>query len=421
MDPIRLRSYLLRIAQKYATALNLLMEGRIVEGLRELEDLLKMGFIGNEVAIRLMMAHYYIRLRITNMATLHLNAIKKKAGKNYLFSYMFAKIAEINGDAKGVRKHFQVAIKLNPNERHLHFEYSVALYNLGLKVEAFEKLESRINVASVSFDEYNLLATLYIYDGRVEEAINVLEKAQSIVRTKGFSWKLGQLYLVTGKIEESIKNIEIALAKDSANPYILTALAVCYNIKGDREKTLHYLDDAYKMARSYPDLLRDIALTYLGFDIQKTFNIFQDQLEQVGMDADAYYFVGRVYEELKMVEEAYQMYSKALEFKKTHKGSLAKMEVRENLTQRIIKELGTKSLKLAKEEVVQKTIQEIKQLYEETDTAEEIKSQASLEDFEELFNKPRKLSKIESPEALEDKQSQSLLEKITPKEIITEK
>ena len=425
MDPHQLRSYYLRLIQeiqrKYIAAIDLIRTGNIAAGLRELEELLKMGYIGNEVQVRLMMAFLYITILVPNLASVHLDAVKKSMKKFYLIPYLYAKIAEITGDYKSAKKHFEDAIKLNPNERTLFFEYCVTLYRMDMKEEAYQILEDRIEVASVSFTEYDLLATLHIYDGNIEEAINVLEKAQSIFKTLGFSWKLGKLYLISGKLEDAIKNFEIAHSKISSDPYILTALAICYNIGGNREKTLEYLDDAYKMARSYPDLLANIALSYLRFDIQKAFNIFQDQLEQVGMDADAYHLVGRVYEELKMVKEAYEMYSKALGFKKSHKPSLAKMETRQRITQKIIGDLENKSIDLNPLNIVDKTVSEIKQLYELVDTDEEIKSQASKEDFDDLFNKSRKISQIESPEALEKEQAKELLDRITPEKILPEK
>lgn len=291
------------------------------------------------------------------------------------------------------------------------------LFRHDLKSEAYSVLTRRIEKNDISFDEYLLLSRFYFIDGKTNESINILETAQNIVKTFRFSIQLGLLYLSLGKADEAINNLEIAIEKSSLEPVVLILLSDAYSLKQEQEKSLEYLDRAYKFSRSYPELLVQIATMYLRFDIQKSFNIYQDYLKMVGINPDAYFAVGSVYEAFNMHKEAQEMYVQAVKLNKSHRKSLEKLRRVEEIKNEVSVLIVEKEEQINTDEFLDKVLVSFNQATEKFGELEEIKERASITDFNDLFNKSRKSNQITSPEEISENETKGFLEKLIPKKL----
>lgn len=405
------------VIKTYQIALQYISENKISAAVLLLEGILKLKILLTEEPIRLLLGMLYMMIGSFKQAVPHLKQARKTRKNNYFAPYLLARAHEGLEKISGSSKYYKEAIKLNPKAKHLYIEYSIMLFRHDLKSEAYSVLTRRIEKNDISFDEYLLLSRFYFIDGKTNESINILETAQNIVKTFRFSIQLGLLYLSLGKADEAINNLEIAIEKSSLEPVVLILLSDAYSLKQEQEKSLEYLDRAYKFSRSYPELLVQIATMYLRFDIQKSFNIYQDYLKMVGINPDAYFAVGSVYEAFNMHKEAQEMYVQAVKLNKSHRKSLEKLRRVEEIKNEVSVLIVEKEEQINTDEFLDKVLVSFNQATEKFGELEEIKERASITDFNDLFNKSRKSNQITSPEEISENETKGFLEKLIPKKL----
>ena len=94
----------------------------------------------------------------------------------------------------------------------------------------------------------NFLGAAYMRNGKYEEGIALLRKAESL--TKGKSpftlGNLGYAYAVSGKREKAQEILDEALERSKRGYFSPHFIAVLYTGLGDKDKALHWLEKAYE-------------------------------------------------------------------------------------------------------------------------------------------------------------------------------
>jgi TolB-like protein len=142
-------------------------------------------------------------------------------------------------------KDYQRALELNPNLVPAHLHYAFALYLYGSLEDGIRHAEIARNLDPLNPYYLSMLASLYCYAGRYEEALVDANKSLEFAKDYPFGlWVLGDTYLAMGNEEEAIE-AHRRLAETS--PWFSWALGSTYALTDQREeaeKILHALENA---------------------------------------------------------------------------------------------------------------------------------------------------------------------------------
>lgn len=176
-------------------------------------------------------------------------AIKKALKLDSTIAEVQLALAELNGYAhwrfKEAEENYLRALELNPNLEGAHVHYAFALYLFGNLEDGISHAEMAKNLDPLNPYYLSMLASLYCYDGRYEDALRETNKALEFQKDYPFGlWVLGDTYLGMGKVDEAIE-AHRRLAETS--PWFSWALGNTYALTDRREeaeKILHELENA---------------------------------------------------------------------------------------------------------------------------------------------------------------------------------
>ncbi len=153
-------------------------------------------------------------------------------------------------EAKKFLEHAVSCYKKEKNKNKLEEAY-LSMADVYSRLGNYKKIEecakNALNFNQLSYKAYNKLGLMYFSQKKYSEAIKNFEKAVSINPNYAFAIaNIAHSYLEQGKIKEAEENIEKAL-KISSYPQIIWIKALIHKKKGEHEKAIFYMEEAFKM------------------------------------------------------------------------------------------------------------------------------------------------------------------------------
>ncbi|PYV32169.1 MAG: hypothetical protein DMG22_14295 [Acidobacteria bacterium] len=155
------------------------------------------------------------------------------------------------GNLEKAEEHYQAAVLLNPNQfPDAHYDYGVVLMKEGKLDEAERAFRRALEINPSFADAYNNLGYLLERQGKPAEAIAEYKKAvEHKPSFRQAHFNLGRVLISQQQYEEGIQQLQQTLSPvDDATPAYLYALGAAYGRAGERQKALHYLQEAREQA-----------------------------------------------------------------------------------------------------------------------------------------------------------------------------
>ena len=154
------------------------------------------------------------------------------------------------GLVEKAEQHYRAGVKINPNHAELHNNFGVLASRLERHREAEDALRRAIEIRPNYAEAHNNLGHVLEQEGRVEEAAAHYRKSidnRPNYRLSRFN--LGWILLNQGRHEEAIEQFQRTLTpEDDQTPGFMFGLAAAYGRAGEREKALHYAQEAHRRA-----------------------------------------------------------------------------------------------------------------------------------------------------------------------------
>lgn len=154
------------------------------------------------------------------------------------------------GDHETAKLHFDAAIKLSPNRPDAWYDYGVLLFSEHKYDQAEQAFRRALDINPDYAEAHNNLGATHELEGRVEEAANDFRAA--IANRPDYPlarFHLARILVNEQKYDEAIQQLLRALQPEEENTPVYTyALAAAYARFGNREKALHYYQQAHDSA-----------------------------------------------------------------------------------------------------------------------------------------------------------------------------
>jgi tetratricopeptide (TPR) repeat protein len=164
-----------------------------------------------------LMDAYFFQIQVTSLPEQALRDLVRQAGRraeevapgSWVAEYILANIAYDDWDWEAAGRHFERALRLNPNESGVHLIYGQYLMNVNRKKEALEHILksyqldplSAFAAANVGFQLWGLK--------KYDEALHQAEEALLLDRNNWVAhWLKGAIFIDTGRYREAVAEIE---------------------------------------------------------------------------------------------------------------------------------------------------------------------------------------------------------------------
>ena len=145
-----------------------------------------------------------------------------------------------NNELAQAIKHYQTALQLRPSTK-LFYALAMAYYWSGDLANAKETLKQLLAITPTKYNANQLLATIYLLEGKLELAISAYEKVIKVNPQSSDIDNLGLAYSLAGRYQDALKMAKMAVARRPNHPTQLLNLADAELILGLTEQAeLHY-------------------------------------------------------------------------------------------------------------------------------------------------------------------------------------
>jgi len=199
------------------------------------------------------------------------------------------------------------------------------LYREGKAYEGFEIVKGVITERKDVDIAYTNLATMYKEQGKLKEALEVLELGlENIPTNYGVILAYARYLGEAGRDDEVIKFLESSwLPPMEHDPELWNHLGVAYFNKGDFDKALEALEKARSIDDEYAVVFRNLGNVYLSKflksrdpgDLDRTIQNYEKAVELEPEYASAYNSLGVAYREAGRLGDAMRCWEKALELR----------------------------------------------------------------------------------------------------------
>jgi len=179
-------------------------------------------------------------------------------------------IASLNtGDYGGALKELLRAQQLNPKNHEINYYLSLAYQGKGYYEKAIEECNEAIRKKGDYAEAYNLLGTLYMSQGRFDEALSAFKKAVAMMTYETPTvalYNMGRVYQRMKRYPEAMSCLQEAAVKDFRRemlPLIEYSMGEVNYEQGGYEQALIHLQRAIELAPMFGDAYYLMGETYL--------------------------------------------------------------------------------------------------------------------------------------------------------------
>ncbi len=176
---------------------------------------------------------------------------------------------------------FAKAIEKNPGATDIHLKLAKVYLLKGTYNDAIKVLDNLISLNPESLQAYSLLASIYEKVGKVDKAIHTLTKLLEKNPTYLPGYQLASLYLIQGRPDEAIDLCNKALPLAPKETALYVNLAIAHQEKGEYQESISLCQKADKLNPGMP--FTNILLTNIRIangDISKASDFFVQGGEQ---------------------------------------------------------------------------------------------------------------------------------------------
>ena len=178
------------------------------------------------------------------------------------------------GDLEEARKHYQTAIEIDPNKPWAYYNYGMVLINQKQFKEAEKAFRHSLEM-DPSVDAHVNLGQTLESQGRLDEAEASYRRALTAQPNhREAHFYLARVLEKRGKFPEAIRHLQEILSPEEARtPVFMYYLSIAYAQVGDREKALHYAQEAQRRAGA-------LGQTELAGAVEKLLQLIQQKGKQ---------------------------------------------------------------------------------------------------------------------------------------------
>lgn len=187
-----------------------------------------------------------------------------------------------SGNYEGALADLKNAVSYDQKAFRIRGAYAFLLLKLGYTDEAAVQIEEALNKTKQDSDKNTLLGTkalVFWKQGKIDEAISLMESLVKHFETTNVYATLGFLYIEKGDINRALEfNLQ---AKDfnGSNPIILDNLGSCYLLLEDYEKAFEIYQAVMKLKPNFPEAFYNYAkLLEKSGDLEKAVYMLRHSL-----------------------------------------------------------------------------------------------------------------------------------------------
>jgi tetratricopeptide (TPR) repeat protein len=222
-----------------------------------------------------------------------------------------------NGAYQQASVRFQTVVSRMPNNFEAQFNLGISHLNMDNPQLALTHFTKAVGIRPSSAEAWSNLGVAYKYTGNTQQAIDAFAKAVRLNPEKTTARiNMANLYAEEGQVQSAIRQLENVLQRDPGNTTVLMDLAELMQQEGQPENAKAYLEQALNY-----DAQNAIAYYRLG-------NIYWEHYQKLEMaatqyrkaieirpdEAQFYYRLGMVLENLDKEDEALDVYANAISY-----------------------------------------------------------------------------------------------------------
>jgi arylsulfatase A-like enzyme/Tfp pilus assembly protein PilF len=216
------------------------------------------------------------------------------------------------------------------------FEEAMEVYEKGNVARCIELLKQVISERKDYDNAYSYLATIYMKQQRLKEAVDMLQQAHADnPNSYRIAVDYGSFLMEVGKYDESIEIFKKAMNLINYDPELWNFLGVDYWKKGDIEHALEAYKYALSLDEDYAVVLNNLGTLYLTLfmknldreDYSHAVDYFKKAIEYDPRYASAYNGLGSAYRQAGNPDDAIYCWEKTLEIDPRHQFALFNLGV----------------------------------------------------------------------------------------------
>jgi len=177
--------------------------------------------------------------------------------------WILASAAQTQGDAAGATAHYQNLLKLMPGDKRVQSQLGVFYRNLNDQATSLTHFQQSVKIDAKYAPAYNNLGYTYMAMGRYPDAEKAFKRYIELIPNNPNPYdSYAEMLLNSGKHDESIKQYNMALAKDPTFYASYRGIANNYVYKGDYAKAREVYNTMLEKTADNPQL-HDQALSSL--------------------------------------------------------------------------------------------------------------------------------------------------------------
>jgi tetratricopeptide (TPR) repeat protein len=225
---------------------------------------------------------------------------------------------------------FRKVTEISPDSTDAHTRLAEAFYKLEMFDYAFESYQQALRLDSKHIPSLHGMGNLYLhYRNKPSIAVDFFQQALELEPSHAPSLaSLGEAYIALNQPERALQFFERKLEENRENPDYLSKYAEALALGGKTEKAIEELKRALQLAPENVLMRSTLAKMYLQDKrYADALDQFQRLAQQQPKEAQHFYHLGTIYEQLGETEKAGRAYNDALVRRPDHPEAMERLEV----------------------------------------------------------------------------------------------